>query len=148
MKSVLFVMLIVGMCSCTAKAQPSPFQRVDVPDSIYLRLEHSYNKGRESANAGRNVFNLLNRKDLVFKDGIFSFKGQGPHFPRKIFIFNKGALFVFENEGAFNPRGVLYEFINSIDLLQLTDKQIVKYSKVISEYLQFEEGLTYGAEIK
>jgi len=149
MKGLLFIFfLAVINFSANAQAKVNPFQRVDVPDSIYLKLEEAYNKNAKNVNAGRNVFNLSKRKDFIFKDGIYSFQGQGAHFPRRIFVFNSGKLFVFESEGAFNPKGVLAEFVQSIDSLKLDDKQIVRYSKVISDYLQNEEGLTYGAEIK
>jgi hypothetical protein len=132
--------------SCAfAQKKANPFQRVAIPDSVYQELEISY---VENANAGRNVFNLIDRKDFVFKDGIFSFQGQGSHFPRRIFIFNKDVLFIFVNEGAFNPKGVLQEFMESISQLELTDKQTIKYSKVISDYLEQESGNTYSQEIK
>ena len=32
-----------------------------------------------------------------------------PHFPRRIFIFDKGRLFIFESEGYFDPQGVVHE---------------------------------------
>jgi hypothetical protein len=118
-----------------------------VPDSIYLKLEYAYNKNAKNVNAGKNILNLSNKKDFVFKNGIYSFQGQGPHYPKRIFIFQLNKLFIFENEGAFNPKGVLKEFLKCIDDLKLNNKQIVKYSLIISKYLQDEEGLTYGAEI-
>lgn len=136
------------MLKLLASAQSNPFQRVNIPDSIYTLLEEAYNKNAKNVNAGHNVFNLSNRKDFVFKDGIYSFQGQGAHFPKRIFVFNLGKIFIFQNEGAFNPKGVLSEFLNCVDSLHLTNKQMIGYSKVVSEYLQNEEGLTYGDEIK
>lgn len=144
---IAFSFFFWGSCAFAQK-KTNPFQRVAIPDSIYLSLETAYSTNTKNVNAGRNVFNLSNRKDFAFKDGIFSFQGQGPHFPRRIFIFNKGTLFIFENEGAFNPKGVLKEYVESITQLELTDKQTVKYSKIISVYLEQESGNTYGQEIK
>jgi len=92
------------MVFCFVKAQKNPFQRVNIPDSIFLRLEEAYTIDAKDVNAGRNVINLSNSRDFVFKNGIYSFKGQGPHYPRKIFIFNNDMLFIFNNEGAFNPK--------------------------------------------
>ena len=126
----------------------NPFKRVAVPDSIQIKLEDAYFKEAKKANAGKNVFNLVNRKDFIFKDGIYSFQGQGPHFPRRIFIFNKSKLYILNSIGAFDPKGVLNEFIISIDFLKLTKKQIILYLKVISIYLQEEENHTYGVEVK
>ena len=72
---------------------------------------------------------------------------MGPHFPRRIFIFDKGRLFIFESEGYFDPQGVVHEFSQVIDSLRLTDNQVIQYSKAISEYLERESGETYGREI-
>jgi len=134
--------------SYSQNKKKNPFQRVSIPDSIALNLKEAYNKNAKNVNAEANVFNLLNRKDFVFKNGIYSFQGQGPHFPKRIFIYDKGKLFIFENEGAFNPKGVIQEFVDCIELLELTDKQIVKYFRVISDYLKEEENNTYGKEVK
>jgi hypothetical protein len=149
MRGLIFIFYLVALSFfANAQAKVNPFQRVHVPDSIYLKLEEAYNKNAKNVNAGRNVFNLSKRKDFNFKNGIYSFQGQGVHFPRRIFVFNNGKLFVFENEGASNPKSILSEFLKCIDSLNLNSNQIVRYSKVISDYLQNEEGLTYGAEIK
>lgn len=150
-KVSIAVVLLLFMSLNTVYSQNkknNPFQRVSIPDSIAVNLKEAYNKNAKNVNAEANVFNLLNRKDFVFKDGIYSFQGQGPHFPKRIFIYNKGRLFIFESEGAFNPKGVIQEFADCIELLVLTDKQVVKYSQVISDYLKGEENSTYGKEVK
>ena len=150
-KVSIAVVLLLFMSLNTVYSQNkknNPFQRVSIPDSIAVNLKEAYNKNAKNVNAEANVFNLLNRKDFVFKDGIYSFQGQGPHFPKRIFIYNKDRLFIFENEGAFNPKGVIQEFADCIELLVLTDKQVVKYSQVISDYLKGEENSTYGKEVK
>ena len=146
---IILAILLMNLSSVYSQnKRNNPFQRVSVPDSIAVKLREAYNKNAKNVNAEANVFNLLNRKDFVFKDGIYSFKGQGPHFPRRIFIYNKGGLFIFENEGAFNAKGVIQEFAKCVNELSLTDSQIVRYSKVIAGYLEDEEGSTYGREIK
>lgn len=149
MRLILFIFyLIVVIFSVNAQNKPSPFQRVVVPDSIYIKLEEAYNKNANNVNAGRNVLNLSDKKDLIFKDGIYSFQGQGPHFPKKIFIFDKNRIFIFDNEGAYNPKGVLSEFLKCIDELKLNKNKIVRYSKIISDYLHNEENLNYGSEVR
>lgn len=149
MRLILFIFyLIVVIFSVNAQNKSSPFQRVVVPDSIYIKLEEAYNKNANNVNAGRNVLNLSDKKDLIFKDGIYSFQGQGPHFPKKIFIFDKNRIFIFDNEGAYNPKGVLSEFLKCIDELKLNKNKIVRYSKIISDYLHNEENLNYGSEVR
>jgi hypothetical protein len=144
---VLFYLTVL-IFSVNAQNISNPSQRVVVPDSIYLKLEDAYNKVSENVNAGRNVLNLSNRKDFIFKDGIYSYKGQGPHFPKKIFIFDKNRIFIFDNIGAYNPKGVLSEFLNCIEELKLNKAKIVRYSKIIADHLYYEENLNYGSIVK
>ncbi len=123
------------------------FQRVKLPDSISAKLEDAYRKstGFDSVNAGKNVWNLINSQELAFKNGLYSFKGQGPHFPRRFFIYNKGKLYVFSSN---KVNKFLEEYIECIKLLGLSEADRIKYLKRISNYLQEELGETYGAEIK
>ena len=144
-------MLILAMAVWNASAQNgkgNPFPRVAVPDSIAVKLREAYKSTTElRCNAEANVYNLIDRFNYDFKDGIYSFRGMGPHFPRRIFIFDKGRLFIFESEGYVDPQGVVHEFSQVIDSLRLTDNQVIQYSKAISEYLERESGETYGDEI-
>ncbi|GAC1490144.1 MAG: hypothetical protein NVS1B13_19760 [Flavisolibacter sp.] len=124
----VYLVGFVLLCCSNLKAQSTkknPFQRVKVPDSIYIKLEESYKKstGLDSVNAGKNVWNLLNNKELVFKDGLYSFKGQGPHFPRLLFIYNNRQLYVFSSNYVDK---VLQEYIRCIELLKLSEVDRVK----------------------
>lgn len=144
-------MLILAMAVWNASAQNgkgNPFPRVAVPDSIAVKLREAYKSTTElRCNAEANVYNLIDRFDYDFKDGIYSFKGMGPHFPRRIFIFDKGQLFIFDSAGFNEPQEVIREFSQAIDSLNLSPDQIVQYSKTISKYLEQESGETYGREM-
>ena len=146
-----FIMLILAMAVWNASAQNgkgNPFPRVAVPDSIAVKLREAYKSTTElRCNAEANVYNLIDRFDYDFKDGIYSFKGMGPHFPRRIFIFDKGQLFIFDSAGFNEPQEVIREFSQAIDSLNLSPDQIVQYSKTISKYLEQEFGETYGREM-
>jgi hypothetical protein len=121
---------------------------VEMPDSVVLKLEESYKKNASDVNAGRNVFNLQDRKKNMFGNGIYSFQGQGPHFPRRLFVFNKDKLYIFNSEGSSNPKGVMKEFVQCIEEVNLSNKQIVEYARILGYYLKEEESKTYGDEIK
>ncbi len=146
-----FIMLILAMAVWNASAQngeENPFPRVPVPDSIAVKLKKAYETSSKlRSNAEANVYNLIDRFDYDFKDGIYSFKGMGPHFPRRIFIFDKGQLFIFDSAGFNEPQEVIREFSQAIDSLNLSPDQIVQYSKTISKYLEQESGETYGREM-
>ena len=145
-----FIMLILAMAVWNASAQNgkgNPFPRVAVPDSIAVKLKKAYETSSKlRCNAEANVYNLIDRFNYDFKDGIYSFKGMGPHFPRRIFIFDKGQLFIFDSAGFNEPQEVIREFSQAIDSLNLSPDQIVQYSKTISKYLEQESGETYGRE--
>ena len=146
-----FILLILFMICFSLNAnshKQNPFQMVDVPDSIYLILEKEYESitGFDSVNAGRNVWNLINFKDFVFKNGLYSFKGQGPHFSRCIFIFKSPKIYIFRSIGAFDFVGILQEYLECIKLLGLTETERTVYLKSIATYLENESGLTYGTE--
>ena len=144
-------MLILAMAVWNASAQngeENPFPRVTVPDSIAVKLKKAYETSSKlRSNAEANVYNLIDRFDYDFKDGIYSFKDMGPHFPRRIFIFDKGQLFIFDSAGFNEPQEVIREFSQAIDSLNLSPDQIVQYSKTISKYLEQESGETYGREM-
>ena len=65
-----------------------------------------------------------------------------------LFIFDKNRIFIFDNIGAYNPKGVLSEFLNCIEELKLNKAKIVRYSKIIADHLYYEENLNYGSIVK
>ena len=145
-----FIMLILAMAVWNASAQNgkgNPIPRVAVPDSIAVKLKKANETSSKlRSNAEANVYNLIDRFNYDFKDGIYSFKGMGPHFPRRIFIFDKGQLFIFDSAGFNETQEVIREYSQAIDSLNLSPDQIVQYSKTISKYLEQESGDTYGRE--
>ena len=82
-----FIMLILAMAVWNASAQNgkgNPFPRVAVPDSIAVKLKKAYETSSKlRSNAEANVYNLIDRFNYDFKDGIYSFKGMGPHSPEE-----------------------------------------------------------------
>lgn len=95
----------------------------------------------------KNVVNLISPNNYNFVDGIYAFKGMGPHFPRQIFVYKREKIFIFNSRGDYNPEGVIMEFCSCIKKLNLTHKEIVDYLNVICLYLQEEEEADYGDTI-
>lgn len=124
----------------------NPFQRVKISDSIYVKLEKSYfeTTGFENVNAGRNVWNLINKKDFVLKDGLYLFRGQGPDYPSRIFIYDNYSFYMFKNN---HLEDVLTEYVGIIDKLKISEINKIKYLKIICKYLQEEIGQTSGSDI-
>ena len=128
-KKLFFLLLLI----CIADSLPAKdrrkasFCQVLIPKEIATQLDESY--GKEFANASANVYNLLNSKEKYLVNGIYAFKGQGPHFPRKIFIYRNKEIFFFQNIGAFNPDGVIKEFSIFLSKNKLTNNEIIIVSK-------------------
>jgi len=126
---------------------------VKVPDSTRLKMAY-IELGKEemesefdSAYTAIYVFNLINRSDYAFKDGIYVWNVMGPHFPRRLLIRKEGQTCIFKSTGAFEPTDVLEEYLKCIKELRLSDSNVRLYLKAISKYLDEEQGKTYGAEI-
>lgn len=150
MKKLISILVFTFLCANYVISQDSrinSLQRVKVPDSIYAKLEEAYktSTGFDNVNAGRNVWNLLAKKKLIFENGVYTFKGQGPHFPRRLFIFNGDKLYVFTSNYITE---VLKQFMECADSLQLSEVDQIKYLKKISNYLEDESEETYGTEVK
>lgn len=119
---------------------------VCLPDNIAELIENNYKD--KDANARKNVVNLISPNNYLWGDGIYAFKGMGPHYPRQIFVYKEKKIFIFNSRGDYNPEGVIMEFCSCIKKLNLTHKEIVDYLNVICVYLQEEEVTDYGSTIK
>lgn len=149
MKRLFFYILInfvVSNCDVHSQKTSSP-QNLKIPNSIYNKLEKFYIEERGTVNSHINVYNLINNKSCDFKSGVYSFNLNGPHFPRRIFVFSNNKIYIFKSVGAFDSIGILQEFIECIKLLNISEADRVKYLKVISAFLEEELGHTYGSEI-
>ena len=77
--SIVPYISIKGQCLDSLKS-------VCLPDSIAEQIENNYED--KYTNASKNVVNLISPNNYNFVDGIYAFKGMGPHFPRQIFVYN------------------------------------------------------------
>lgn len=120
--------------------------------SIYLLivLMYSYlrffsNKKIRSINE-RFKENHLNQ--MIPDWWFFVFLPLGPHYPRQLFVYKGGKIFIFNSRGNYNPEGVIVEFCSCIKELKLTHKEIVDYLNAIDLYLKEEDVADYGEDIK
>ena len=148
--SIYLIFMTLVFINCTGSAQhrikKNPFQMVEVPDSVRVKLYNFYKEeeDRETIKAGIYIFNLMDHNNYKFQNGIYSFRMMGPHFPRRIFIYNNGNMCILKSIGAFEPTELLKDYLECIKDLNLSDSEIRKYLKAISKYLEQEEGQTYG----
>lgn len=114
-------------------AQRYPFQWLNISDSTSKQLTKAY--GAEDVGAGHNVYNLLIKDDFRLQNGIYAFKGMGPHFSRQLFIYNNG-IYIFSDKGFY--QNIISDFVKCIKQLNLSNEQIFLYLTVLYNYLQEE----------
>ena len=89
--TIINKILLCFICSIVpyiSKGQCSDsFKSVCLPDSIAEQIENNYED--KYTNASKNVVNLISPNNYNFVDGIYAFKGMGPHFPRQIFVYKR-----------------------------------------------------------
>lgn len=146
----LTILMISNGLVLTGQKNINPSQRIKIPDSLKLSLlTITYgNTEKLTRNTGLYIFNLQNYKNYDFKNGLYSFKGMGPHFPRRIFIKYNDKYYIFNKIGAFDDLGLLKEFIDSTKILSVSGRDRLIYLRALAKYLEEEFGLTYGTEIK
>lgn len=138
---------ICSVVSCLSQGQGlDSLKSVCLPDSIAEQIESNYEY--KNTNASKNVVNLISPNNYLWGEGIYAFKGMGPHFPRQLFVYKGGKIFIFNSRGNYDPEGVIVEFCSCIKELKLTHKEIVDYLNAIDLYLKEEEVADYGEVIK
>ena len=128
-------------------AQRYPFQWVNVPDSISDIINCKY--GRVDAGAGKNVYNMCVYDDFEFQDGIYSYKGMGPHFPLKLFAVNGDSLYFFRTPSN-KMKEYLEEWLSYKNRVCMEDAHFVTYSLAVINYLMHEnnmEGVAFSDSI-
>lgn len=118
-------------------AQRYPFQWVNVPDSISEELDAMY--GEEKVGAGKNVYKLNVYDDFEFNNGIYSYKGMGPHFLPKFFLYYDEHIYYFKADPDC-VYDVLKEWNLYINSIQIKDKDIIDFSVDILRYFYPNNG--------
>lgn len=138
MKTIL-ILSTIFFYSCsfaqTVKSK-STFEMIKVPDSIKAVLSN-FLTGKEKVPVvgAILIYNLINKRDYLYKDGIFSFRLMGAHFNRQIFIVNKGKIHILDG---YYIDELLPEFNEYIRKTDLPTKIKISYLKVISVFLDEE----------
>lgn len=113
-------------------AQRYPFQWVNVPDSISDILNKNYQSA--DVGAGKNVYKMMVFDDFEFEDGMYSYKGMGPHFPLRLFILNNNNLYVFLSS-SHKPSEYIAEWNSYLKKHEMEDERVIDYSVAILDYL-------------
>lgn len=75
---------ICSIVPCLSQGQGlDSLKSVCLPDSIAEQIESNYEY--KNTNASKNVVNLISPNNYLWGEGIYAFRGMGPHYPRQIF---------------------------------------------------------------
>lgn len=143
----IFVLLFLSITQLYGQKIDFPCQRVTVPDSVKKYLINAY--GRDDCGAENMIYNLGVSNDIEFQNGVYGYRGMGPHFPQKIFIYYNNAVYVFngsiesipsalveQNAIKYNFKKIQSDFYNCIDSLDITSEDSVHYASIINAVLQ------------
>ena len=153
MKSIKYLLSItiihILLYNCGGHYHSVTFSSVNLPDSIAIMLENEYGHGGNTG-ASNHVISLVDRNNYLFGNSIYSYKGQGPHYPRKLFVYQEPVLFIFSEyvDRASDKQQFLMELDSCARMLNLGEERIRVYYKIIQDYFHEEEGINYGMEIK
>lgn len=98
---------ICSIVPCLSQGQGlDSLKSVCLPDSIAEQIESNYEY--KNTNASRNVVNLISPNNYLWGEGIYAFKGMGPHFPRQLFVYKGGKYSSLIAEGVIIPKALLW----------------------------------------
>ncbi|OON67136.1 hypothetical protein [Hymenobacter sp. CRA2] len=122
-------------------ATKNPFQQVDVPDDVLTKINQAIKRQEKLPQNAFPiyVFNLEQRDDYKFHDGIYSYKLSSPHAKRRFFIVYNGVTTLFEETYIDN---VLREYLLFLEKSKIPTQLSIRYLKVISKFLEDQ----YNAE--
>ena len=140
MKQAVLIIVIAFVCSSNlfsqATERKASFETVKIPDSIKVRLVDFLSaKEKNTITGAILIYNLIDKKNYKYKDGIYSFRLMGSHFVRQVFIVFKGELHIF-NGYYFNE--LLPEFNEYIQKVELPTKSKIAYLKAVAVFLSEE----------
>ena len=116
------------------KLKTSPFQQVEVPKSVLVRLNQVATK-EDKHSAAENpmyVTNLLAKQDIAYRDGIYYFRVMSPHSLGRLFIVSKGNAAVFTS----TDTGLIQEYADFLAKNELPEKTRIAYLRAIAMHLE------------
>lgn len=141
----LFIFFVLVFCvSNNAYAKKNKLYIVSVPDSISVILDNSYfelTKCKE-VNAGINIHNIIDYKKKTFTNGVYSFGGMGPHFPKILFFYYNSALYIIS---AKRISEVMHQIVDAYSELQMKEKDYIFYLRYVLDFIEesYDDDFSY-----
>ncbi len=150
MKITVITLFIIWFDS-PINAQRYWFQWMNVPDSISEKLDSVYGHG---VRAGHNAHRLGIYDDSEFENGIYTYKGMGPHYPVKYFLFYNNKLYYFQTTPHRDSLSFLKEWNTYIRKLDISKEDIADFSASILVHIilgehsdVFKDSIAYYIDI-
>lgn len=136
MKNIILIILFLNISCYSFGQNNTKFQTVNIPDSVLDSLVQFLSKKENvSIDGAILIYNLIDKKNYNYIDGIYSFKLLGPHFHSYIFIVNQKCIRIFKG---YYINDLLPEFHLYLNQSNLSVKTKIQYLKAVSLFLEAE----------
>ena len=134
-------------CNQTFAQQDGFPCEVSVPYNIGIKELLAYGADSDTISRGDScrTYNILYPERKSLEDGVYRFFVSGKEvLPTRLFICHNSKIYFFRNTGRSSPNGVLSEYSDYIDKLDLSDSDVIKYLRAVWIYLKDERKMNYG----
>lgn len=141
MKQYIILFLILVTCNQTFAQQDGFPCEVNVPYNIGIKELLTYGADSDTISRGDScrTYNILYPERKSLEDGVYRFFVSGKEIlPTRLFICHNSKIYFFKNTDRSSPNGVLSEYSDYIDKLDLSDSDVIKYLKAVWIYLKDE----------
>lgn len=143
-KYILISIILLNVNLYSQNTRNNQLKMVKIVDSLKIKLalteleKDKLETASDSAYMALYIFDIANKKNLILKNGVYSWRVMGPHFSNRLFIYYNNRVFIFKNKGKINSTGVLKEYIDSINYLNISELDRINYLNAIRIYLKEE----------
>jgi hypothetical protein len=134
LSTLLLWLLWPSVSALGQKFKTNPFQQVQVPQSVLLRLQQVATKqsARLAAAYPLYVTNLLATQDVAYHEGLYYFRIMSPHAVGRLFIVHNGQATIFTSTDAH----LIDEYADFLAKNELPEKTRIRYVSAIAAHLE------------
>ena len=143
-----FILIVLVFCvNSNICAKKNRLYMVSVSDSISAILDSSYFELTKckGVNAGVNIHNLIDYKETTLVNGLYSFGGMGPHFPKILFVYYNSVLYLLSAKAISE---VMQQLVDVYSILQMKEKDYILYVRYALDFIEesYDDDFSYYGE--
>lgn len=142
-----FILIVLVFCVNSNICAKKRLYMVSVSDSISAILDSSYFELTKckGVNAGVNIHNLIDYKETTLVNGLYSFGGMGPHFPKILFVYYNSVLYLLSAKAISE---VMQQLVDVYSILQMKEKDYILYVRYALDFIEesYDDDFSYYGE--